>query len=285
MAEATLSIGGHGLHLCGGDTIKLAMRIPGMKAFTVDPCPCDMEVRLDQSVTLPNCRWMHEFAIIDGKQCCRFGIDAEGTYYYTFDRHGLLRYHEGMGVDINLHGNMEALRFALWISYAMMGVRLGAVPIHSSTVVCDGRAVLCLGESGTGKSTHTRLWLEHILGCHLLNDDSPILALTDEGVRVYGSPWSGKTDCFLPESHPVAGLLRLEQRPENSIRRLGTIESFAALQPSCPPALAHDEHCMDTLVAFLSSVITQVPIYRMGCLPNAAAAQMSHDTIYNVEMC
>lgn len=255
------------------------MAIPGMSVFSIDPEQYDMEVRLDSTVTLPECRWLHEFAIIDGQQRCRFGVDVEGTYYYTFDRHGLLRYKEGEGVDLDLQGNVEALRFALWTAYAMIGVSLGAVPVHSSVVVCEGRAVMCLGESGTGKSTHTRLWIENIEGTHLLNDDSPIVSLVGDEVRVFGSPWSGKADCYLQESYPIAGLLRLEQRKENSIRKLGVVEGFAALQPSCPPSLAKDEHCMDLLVSFISKVIERVPVYRMGCLPDADAARLSHKTL------
>ncbi len=279
MAEVTLSIGGHGLHLCGGDTVGVAMSIPGMKVFATNPCQCDMTVRLDQTVAVPDCRWLHEFNILDGQQICRFGVDAKGTYYYTFDRHGVLRYREGEGVDIDLHGNPDSLRFVLWTAYVMMGVRLGTVPVHSSVVVCNNSAVMCLGESGTGKSTHTRLWLENIGNTHLLNDDSPIVSIVDDEVRVYGSPWSGKTDCFLQENYPIAGLLRLEQRKENTIRRLSVVESFAALQPSCPPSLAKEEHCMDLLVSFISHVIERVPVYRMGCLPNTDAAQMSHKTL------
>ena len=290
MAEATLHIGGHGLLLRGGDTVERVMHFPGMKVFAVDPCSCDMEIRLDSNLlssftSRPSPRWLHEFNIIDGTQVCRFGIDAEGTYYYTFAPWGLLRYREGEGVDIDIHGNMDALRFALWLAYAMMGVRLGAVPIHSSTVVCNGKAILCLGESGTGKSTHTRLWMENIAGTYLLNDDSPIVSLIpasqggDYEVRVYGSPWSGKTHCYRQESFPIAGLLRLEQRKENTIRRLDTIESFIALQPSCPPALAKEEHCMDLLVDYISQVLERVPAYRMGCLPDADAARLSHKTI------
>lgn len=279
MAETSLYIGGHHLHLLGGDTVAEAMNLPGMKVFAVAPCHHDMEVRLDNALPLPDCRWLHEFSIIDGQQKCRFGVDAEGNYYYTFGHHGLLRYRESEGVDIDLHGDPATLRFALWIAYTMMGVPLKAVPVHSSVVVCNGHAVMCLGESGTGKSTHTRLWLENISGTHLLNDDSPIVSLVDGEVRVYGSPWSGKTPCFLQESFPIAGMLRLEQRKENTIRRLGIVESFVALQPSCPPSLVKDEHCQDLLVDFISDVIEHVPVYRMGCLPDADAALLSHKTI------
>lgn len=96
---------------------------------------------------------------------------------------------------------------------------------------------------------------------------------------VYGSPWSGKTHCYHQKRVPVAALLRLEQKPENSIRKLGVIESFAALQPSCPPCMVKDERCTDKLVDFISEVIRHTAVYRMGCLPNAAAALMSHKTI------
>ena len=68
MAEATLHIGGHGLHLCGGDTVEQAMRIPGMSTFSVASCPSEMEVRFGPKITLPDCRWLHEFDIIDGQQ-------------------------------------------------------------------------------------------------------------------------------------------------------------------------------------------------------------------------
>lgn len=285
MAEAHLNIGGLDVVLSGGDSVSLAMHIPGMRVFESRKSEVgtpSMEIRLDCSDLRPptsGFRILHEFDIVDGQQRCHFGVDVDGTYYYTFDRHGLLRYREGEGVDIAMEGDMSALRFALWTAYGMMGVRMGAVPVHSSVVVCNGQSVMCLGESGTGKSTHTRLWLENIEGTSLLNDDSPIVRVDGDEVRVYGSPWSGKTPCFRQEHYPIAGLLRLEQRKENIIRRLGVVEGFTALQPSCPPCFAHEERCLDLLVEFISNVIERVPVYRMGCLPNADAARLSHDTI------
>ena len=49
-----------------------------------------------------------------------------------------------------------------------------------------GKRFFFLGESGTGKSTHTRLWRENIAGSKLLNDDSPIVRYEEGGVWVYG---------------------------------------------------------------------------------------------------
>ena len=281
MQEARLEIAALGVRLTGDDSLRQALLIPGMREFLAPDAKADIEIALDQSLHMPKCRLLHEFDIADGVVHCRFGTDADGVYYYEFLRCGLLRY------DARVPGRVEltpmthpaALRFALWTAFAMAALPLGAVPVHSSVVVCDGAAVMCLGESGTGKSTHTRLWLENIPRTHLLNDDSPIVRFADGEVFVYGSPWSGKTHCYLPERHPIAGLLRLEQRPANTIRRLGTVESFAALQPSCPPAMAREERCMDLLVQLISNIIERVPVYRMGCLPDADAARLSHQTL------
>ena len=257
------------------------MDIPGMDVFATPADVISFEIRLDTALQMSRCCLLHQFDIVDGRRQCRFGVDAEGVYYYEFEHEGLVRYdprHPAV-VDLTTMTHLPVLRFALWTAYSIAGLRFGVVPVHSSVVVCEGRAVMCLGESGTGKSTHTRLWIDNIPGSYLLNDDSPIVRFDGESVRVHGSPWSGKTDCYLQESHPVVGFLRLEQRKENTIRRLGVVEGFSALQPSCPPALAREERCMDLLVNFISNVIEQVPVYRMGCLPDADAARLSHNTL------
>lgn len=281
MAEARLNIGGLGVRLIGGDSVTHAMTLPGMKVFECPDAPEGIEVTLDAQVKMSHCRLLHQFDIVDGCMQCRFGVDGEGVYYYDFGGLALLRFdvRRPQRVELSPMVDPSVLRFALWSAYSIAGLGYNAVPVHSSVVVCDGRAVLCLGESGTGKSTHTRLWLGNIPNTHLLNDDSPIVRFDGQKVCVYGSPWSGKTDCYLDESYPIAGLLRLEQKKQNTIWRLGVVEAFVALQPSCPPCLAKEERCMDALVTFISNVIERVPAYRMGCLPDADAALLSHKTI------
>ena len=140
--------------------------------------------------------------------------------------------------------------------------------------------MLFLGESGTGKSTHTRLWLENIEGSHLLNDDSPVLAIENGRPMVYGSPWSGKTRCYIPYHFPLAAIVRLSQAPSNSIRLLSVPEAIAALQPSLPPALMQDESFADQLFAIISSTIKRVPAFHLACLPDETAARMSQEAVF-----
>jgi hypothetical protein len=172
------------------------------------------------------------------------------------------------------------LRFGLWFMMGMAMALQGVSAVHSSTVVCHDEAVMFLGESGTGKSTHTRLWLKHIEGARLLNDDSPFVFADDAGVQVCGSPWSGKTPCYKNQQHKLRGVVRLSQAPHNKISRLSRIMAIGALLPSLPPAFMFDKVLEDALLAVLSKVIAQVPVYHLECLPDAAAAQLSYKTIF-----
>ncbi|EJX08743.1 hypothetical protein EVA_03179 [gut metagenome] len=181
-------------------------------------------------------------------------------------------------------GDPYCLKMALWFVFGTLTVDRGCIAIHSSTICWNRRCVLFLGESGTGKSTHTKLWLKHIAGAHLLNDDSPVLrVLPDGAVWVYGSPWSGKTPCYRNEAYPVAGLVRLSQAPENRIRRLPVVQAFGALHPSCPPDFALDDRLYDPLCDTLNGVLLGAPVFHLACLPDEAAARLSHTTVFGTE--
>ena len=183
--------------------------------------------------------------------------------------------------DINPKSNIDLaiLRFGIWVMFGVVLAENNAIAMHSSTIVADERAVLFLGESGTGKSTHTRLWRESIEGAILLNDDSPIVRIVDGEVRVYGSPWSGKTPCYKNEYYPIAGFCRLTQAPHNRIKRLLPLMAIGALLPSCPPIFAHDEHLQDLICSTIGKVLSSVGVFSLECLPNTEAAELSYNTI------
>ena len=177
--------------------------------------------------------------------------------------------------------DLAILRFGLWILFGVVLASHNAIAIHSSAIECEGRVVLFLGESGTGKSTHTRLWREHIAGARLLNDDSPIVRFIDGKAIIYGSPWSGKTPCYKNLSYPIAAFCRLSQAPENIIKRLSTIAAIGAVLPSTPPQFAHDGMLQDSICSTLGELLRRVPAYHLACLPDAEAAQLSYKTMIN----
>lgn len=172
------------------------------------------------------------------------------------------------------------VRFALWIAYGLVTMPHQTVAIHTSVIEYKGRTVLFLGESGTGKSTHTRLWRENIEGAVLLNDDSPMLRIIDGKPWMFGSPWSGKTPCYKQESYPLAACVRLSQAPYNKIQRLSIPQAYAALHPSCPPDFAYDDALYDYISETIGEVLSQVPLYHLACLPDADAARLSCQTVF-----
>ena len=177
------------------------------------------------------------------------------------------------------NGSEADLRFALWYAFAMMASSAATTLIHSATIVHKDHAVLFLGESGTGKSTHARLWTEHVPDAWLLNDDSPALSLSSGSPLVFGTPWSGKTPCYHNIGYPLLAVVRLEQRPYNAIRRLSPLEALSAILPSLPPAFAYEECLRENMMVIAERVVEAVPVFLLGCLPHASAADLCAETL------
>ena len=171
-----------------------------------------------------------------------------------------------------------ALSSMLRIVYSQAVLPHSAVSLHASVVVNDGKAVLFMGKSGTGKSTHSRLWLKHISGTSLLNDDNPIVRLNDDEAMVYGSPWSGKTHCYLNESAPVAAFVRLKQVPYNEFAVKEDVDAFKALLPGCS-VVRHDPMLHSSLCATLIGLSSLVIVGEMACLPNKEAAEICYANV------
>lgn len=166
-----------------------------------------------------------------------------------------------------------ALISMLRIVFAQAILPYEAISLHSSVVVNEGKAFLFMGKSGTGKSTHSALWLRHIEGTELLNDDNPVVRLVDGKAMAYGSPWSGKTPCYRNESAPVAAMVRLKQGPRNRFEPLEDIAAFGALLPGCS-VLRQDGRLHDMLCMTLTALIETVCVGGMECLPDKEAAEV-----------
>lgn len=217
---------------------------------------------------------------------CKFYRDGKRVIFHMAEEHSHKQLWEtweaGSGtVRISLmKATATMYRYALWTALNFLTCMHGCVAIHCSANVFGDSAVIFLGESGTGKSTHTRLLRERYPESFLLNDDSPFIrVMANGGVKVYGSPWSGKTPCYRQESHPLKAIVRLSQAPYNRIQRLNPIQAIGALLPSAPPALNYMEDTSDAVCSYVSDVLDKVPAWSLECLPNIEAAELSHDTV------
>ena len=182
--------------------------------------------------------------------------------------------------NIDKDTDIFILRFAVWTAFGIAALHRQVIAIHASAISYNGNSILFLGESGTGKSTQSQLWLKHIPDTELLNDDSPFICTDKEKPPVvWGSPWSGKTQCYKNKYTPIAALVRIKQAPHNAIRRLRTIEAIGALQPSLPPIFAADPTLSGMMYEYLSRILKHVPVYSLECMPDENAASLVCETL------
>lgn len=151
--------------------------------------------------------------------------------------------------------------------------------MHASLVRHEGKAYAFIAKSGTGKSTHCGLWLQHIANCDLMNDDNPIVRVYEDEVTVYGGPWSGKTPCYRNISAPLAGVVRIDRSPANSIERLKPVEAFVSMLPACA-TMKWDEDIYDQICDIVTRLVERVPGYILHCLPDEEAAHICHNTVH-----
>lgn len=161
----------------------------------------------------------------------------------------------------------------LRVVFSQAVLPFGAVSLHAVALVCRGCGFLFMGRSGTGKSTHARLWMESVEGCELLNDDNPTVRLCGDRAFVYGTPWSGKTPCYRARRAPLSGMVRLSQAAANRFTPCGDVDAFVAVLPGSAVFPLNDRlHNLmcDTLVTLAASTT----VGRLECLPDTAAAML-----------
>lgn len=168
---------------------------------------------------------------------------------------------------------------ALMILFAMASATQDTVLFHAAAVSLDDKGYMFLGKSGTGKSTHARLWLQNIPATELMNDDNPAVRVKADGTAVvYGTPWSGKTPCYRNISAPLGGIVLLSQAPYNKITRLTGIGAYAAVVPSIS-GKRWDSRIADGLHETENALASNIPVWHLDCLPDADAAHLCKDTI------
>ncbi len=170
------------------------------------------------------------------------------------------------------------LNDAIMLAFAFAGTYHDTLLIHASCILYHDEAFPFMAKSGTGKSTHTSLWMQHIEGAELLNDDNPVIRIVNSQPIVYGSPWSGKTPCYRNRSARLGALTQIERAPSNYIERLPVIRAFATLLPACS-SMKWDEELYDRLCTVVTQVLQTTPVFVMHCLPDAEAARVCHQTL------
>ncbi len=150
--------------------------------------------------------------------------------------------------------------------------------LHSSCVVVDGFAYLFSADSGTGKSTHTNLWLEKFKGkAYILNDDKPAIRKIDGKIYACGTPWSGKYDISQPKIVPIAAIALLERSETNYIKPAETKKGVFTIFSQTVRRL-NKEH-INKLFDNVEMLFQNIPIYEFGCNISQDAVDVAYNTM------
>lgn len=157
-------------------------------------------------------------------------------------------------------------------------LQYGGILLHSSCIVVDGYAYAFSADSGTGKSTHTQLWLKHFGDrAYMLNDDKPAIRIIDGRVYACGTPWSGKYDYSTPKVVPLAGICFIERSEENWIKKAETVKAVYKIFAQTVRRLG--PNAMEKLFDVIENIFSNVPLWDLGCNISDEAVLTSYNAM------
>lgn len=240
--------------------------------------PCDM--------ALPERELLSDVSIVWE----RFLFEDAGDYYVTTvknqdetERSMMVSEKDFRASTVYVKDSQQAGTAINWLLMVQFGQRIlafGGVLMHASVVEDGKEAYAFLGKSGTGKSTHSRMWLQAFSDFSLLNDDNPVLMIDEDKqqVHIYGTPWSGKTPCYRKDGFPLKGIVRLEQAPENQFTMHAGSQAFLSLMPS-GTAIRWNNAIFSRMLDNLQRVSELTRVGYLRCLPDTAAAVLCFQSL------
>ncbi len=202
---------------------------------------------------------------VEGNDCCLLSTNENFTDFRC-------------ALNGNYNMRCFGLNNALMLAFAVAGSQRQCLLVHASLVRQDGYGYAFVAKSGTGKSTQVSMWLRHLPNCDLMNDDNPIVRIIDGKPYIYGSPWSGKTPCYRRAKAPLGAITSIVRANCNSVEKLGAIQAFATILPSCS-TMKWDKLIYGKTCDTIANLVETTGIYALHCLPNPESAILCNKTI------
>ena len=155
-------------------------------------------------------------------------------------------------------------------------VEFDAYFLHSAVIEYEGRGYAFSAKSGTGKSTHIKLWRKRFgEEVHIVNGDKPIIRCVDGVLYAYGTPWCGKEGWQNNTKVPLSALCFIERAEKNTIRQMMPDEALMRIfhQILTP----EDMDTLDAMAPLLEKTLADVPCYVLGCTPDVEAADVAYN--------
>lgn len=160
-------------------------------------------------------------------------------------------------------------------------LKFDGLVLHASAVaIANGGAYLFSAPSGTGKSTHTKLWLEKFGdSAYILNDDKPAIRILDDGIYAYGTPWCGSSNISVNAKVKLQGICFIKRDDHDWINPMNAKEAAIRILHGISIPLKLTEIEVMKQLETINTLIERIPIYEMGCTPNISSADMAYDVM------
>ena len=230
---------------------------------------CDLDIKLN-----------NKYSFVE-KTCKNYLINDSNNIAFevTAEDSEILKEKEDAELDCENLGYYEATVLFRKLCYKMLDYN--GILIHSSVIALDNEAYGFSAPSGTGKSTHTRLWLEYFTkqgrNIYFVNGDKPIYRYFNDKVYACGHPWAGKegynTNCIVP----LKAMIFLERGESNKIRRLDSKEVVQRIFKQI--LMPHDDEQVNKTFELLNRIIRDIPFYLLECNISLEAVKVCYEGI------
>lgn len=150
--------------------------------------------------------------------------------------------------------------------------------LHSSYIIYNNNAIVFTAPSGTGKSTQADLWKQY-KGAEVINGDRSIMKLTDDAVQSYSLPFCGSSGINLNKTAPLAGIILIEQAPENSVQKCPPAQAIRKLYSEC--SINHwNPNSIESSFQIIEKIVERVPVYILKCTISEEAVNLVHNALF-----
>ena len=148
--------------------------------------------------------------------------------------------------------------------------------MHAACIEMDGEVYVFCAKSGTGKTTHLKLW-KQVYGdkARIINGDKPIVRMKNDGFTVYGTPWCGKEGYNINTSAPLKAVCFIERGVDNEIEQIKPEQVMTRLVHQILMPVNPAE--MVSYLDMIDKLIKSTPVYVLKCNMNEEAAHVSYN--------
>lgn len=153
-------------------------------------------------------------------------------------------------------------------------LNVGALVLHCSYLLYDGKAILFSAPSGTGKTTQAKLW-EKLYPARIINGDKAIIQKKGGLWCACGYPFHGSADECLNKQYPIEAIVVVRQNPSDSIEELRPLQKLQAIY-SETTVNAWDANSVDQTLNLIGDLTAGVKVVCQQCTMKDDACHTLH---------